>query len=127
MPQANRAPVSSRALLLVLGVLLAVGAYATSTLPTETKHALHTQGALHPWIHVTVFAVLAVLFLKATRSLPLKVLLALGLFMFGYATEARESKKDGWPIEQRDVHTDTAGVLLGSALSFLRPPRSKSS
>ena len=83
------------------------------------KHALHLQGPLHPWLHFLGFAALAALLLSAIRSAGLQVITVAVLLLFGYATEAGESRKDGWPIERRDVRTDAAGVLLGAAVAFL--------
>ncbi|HLI77638.1 MAG TPA: hypothetical protein VKV02_11875 [Acidobacteriaceae bacterium] len=110
---------SSRAITILLACALTLSILAVSALPTATKHALHTQGALHPWLHLIGFALLAFLFLSVTRSIPLRLVFLAALLLFGYGTEARESRKDGWPIEQKDVYTDGLGVLLGATLSFL--------
>ena len=109
-------PTISLCLAAVAGLLI----FALSAAPGSVKHALHTQGHLHPWLHLLSFALLAYLLLNATRSLPLKALLAAALYLFGFATEARESHHDGWPIERRDVLTDTAGIVLGFTLSLWR-------
>ena len=108
---------------LLLAILLTLAIFTLAALPTATKHALHIQGSLHPYLHLFAFTLLAYLLLRSTNALPLKLTFAAALILFGYATEAYESHKDGWPIEQKDVQTDTAGVLLGSALSLL--PRRK--
>ena len=104
---------------LLLAVLLAVLIFVIAALPTATKHHLGIQGALHPYLHLLAFASIALLLLRSTRSIPLRIVFAGALILFGYATEAYESHKDGWPIEQRDVRTDAAGVLLASLLSLL--------
>lgn len=105
---------------LVLALLLVLGIFGISALPTETKHALHTQGALHPWLHLCGFGLLAFLLLGATQSNLLRLAFLAALLAFGYGTEARESRKDGWPIEQKDVRTDVTGTLFGAALTLLR-------
>lgn len=107
-------------LLLILGILLAALIFGTSALPTETKFALHTQGPLHPWLHIGSFALLALLLVSAVRPIALRFALVAGLLLFGYGTELRESRKDGWPVEQRDVQLDTIGTLLGTTLAFVR-------
>ena len=108
---------SNRALL-TTALLLALVIGCASVMPPELKQSLHTQGPLHPWLHLLSFAALAFLLLRTTRSLVLRVILAVALYLFGFATEARESHNDGWPIERRDVLTDTAGVVLGSLLTL---------
>ncbi len=116
---------SPRATTILLVILLTLTISAISALPTATKHALHLQGQLHPYLHLLAFTLLTFLVLRFTRSLPLKLTFAAALILFGYATEAYESHKDGWPIEQKDVRTDATGVLLGSLLTLLprRKPR----
>lgn len=94
----------------------------TSTLSANHKHALHTQGALHPWLHFFGFAVLAFLLIRATHSQALRVLLFAFLLFFGWGTEAHESGKNGWPIEVKDVHTDAIGVALGFVLALIGSP-----
>ena len=97
-------------------MLLAVAIFAVSALSTQTKHALHTQGVLHPWRHLGGFATLTFLLLSGTRSIPLRGVFLTGVLLLAYGTEARESRKDGWPIEQKDVQTDALGVALGFLL-----------
>ena len=101
-----------------MALLLATGIFVTCTLPTETKHALHTQGSLHPWIHILTFAVLAWLLIGSLRSNTLRVLAVVALLFLGYLTEARESRWNHWPIEVNDLRTDAAGVLLGTVLGI---------
>jgi hypothetical protein len=109
-----------RSLFLVAGLLLALGMFAASGLPTQVKFHLHTQGALHPWLHLLGFALLAALWSAAVpRPFP-RLLGCAALLLFGYGTEVHESHLDGWPVEQRDVLIDAAGVLLGAALAAPR-------
>lgn len=112
-----------RAIPLILALCLTLLIAVTSALPTATKHALHTQGALHPWLHLAGFALLAFLLLSSTRSDLIRVVFVLALLGLGYATEAYESRKDGWPIEAKDVRTDTIGVLVGTIAGLLRFPK----
>ena len=114
---------SRRVILLVVALLFGLAVFAISALPTQTKHALHFQGALHPWLHVLSFAVLAFLLLSSTRSDLVRVLFILLLLGFGYATEANESRKDGWAIETKDVRSDAIGVLLGAVAGLLLSPK----
>ncbi len=110
--------------LMVAAMLLALVIFGISALPTQTKHAMHIQGQLHPWLHVLGFALLAFLLLSAARTLSVRLVLFACLLLFGYFTEARESRKDGWPIEQRDVKIDVAGTVLGSVAALLLRARS---
>lgn len=114
---------NSRHVVGVLALLLALGIFAISALPTETKHAMHIQGALHPWVHLLSFGLLAGLFMRSTRNLAVRCLLIAALLGFAYLTEARESHKDGWPIEKGDVQTDALGVAGGSVLGLLLTSR----
>ena len=116
---------STRRFALALGFLLALLIFATSLLPTQTKHALHTQGALHPWLHVLGFATLALLLLSSTRSDPARVLFILSLLAFGYGTEAFEGRRNGWGVEVKDVRSDSIGVLGGAVLGLLLFPKNK--
>lgn len=106
-----------RPLLLVLGLLLALAMFSLSGLSTETKFHLHFQGALHPWLHLCGFALLAALLSAALRRPALQLLACAALLLFAYGTEAHESHLDGWPVEQKDVLTDAAGILAGIALA----------
>jgi hypothetical protein len=111
--------VTARNRFLLLALVAAVLIAAFASLPTATKHALHLQGALHPWLHLFGFAVLAFLLLAKVRRPAVRVLLCIALLSFGYATEAGESRADGWPIEKSDVRIDASGVLLGSVCATL--------
>ena len=114
--------VNKRALVFTMGLLLAITIGYTSTLSTHHKHALHTQGVLHPWLHFGGFALVSFLLISATRSQVLRVLLFGLLLFFGWATEAHESGRNGWPIEVKDVHTDAIGVGLGFVLALIASP-----
>lgn len=112
--------VTSRTRFLLSALLLSVVMALVSALPTGTKHALHTQGFLHPWLHVAGFALLAYLLLGAVRFKSVRLLLVAALVLFAYGTEAGESRADGWPIERKDVEIDLAGIALGSVSALLR-------
>ena len=112
--------------LMTAAILLALVICATSALPTQTKHALHTQGALHPWLHVLGFATLAVLLLSSTRSDPMRVLFIVSLLALGYGTEAFEGRRNGWGVEVKDVRSDSIGVIGGAVLGLLLLPKNKS-
>ncbi|MBE7158074.1 MAG: VanZ family protein [Rhodospirillales bacterium] len=116
---------SKRLLTFVFGLLVAVAMAYTSTLSTQHKHALHTQGILHPWLHFFGFALLAFLLIRATRSQVLRIVLFAALLFFGWATEEHEGHRNGWPIEWKDVHTDEIGVALGFVLALIRPARQR--
>lgn len=106
-------------------VLLLLAVAALSLLPTQDKFALHTQGRLHPWLHVLAFAVLTFLLLRAVRSPGWRLLVVTGMVAFGYGTEFAEQLLDTWPVEQTDVLLDGAGVLLGAAVGGLWPAGSQ--
>ena len=84
-----------------------------SILPPETKFALHTQGVLHPWLHLAAFAVLALLLVLGAPSPKLRVLLSLVVVLFGLGTEIAEHFVNDTPLETSDVFADTVGATLG--------------
>ena len=109
-------PVMGRRGALRMAAVLALAIAGFSLLPTEDKFALHTQGNLHPWLHVGAFAVLAVLLMLGVRSGLVRIIVFLALLALGWGTEFIEHLRDGWPVEGGDVLLDAAGVVLGSML-----------
>jgi hypothetical protein len=108
-----------RGWILVCALLLMLAVAGLSALPTQDKFALHTQGRLHPWLHLLTFAVLTGLLVFAVRSSGLRMLVVLVMIGFGYGTEFLEHLLDTWPVESTDVLLDAAGVLLGTAVGAL--------
>ena len=91
-----------------------------SALPTRYKFALHTQGLLHPWLHVFAFGTLTFLLVSGTRSPSLRVVITLLMLTFGWGTEYVEHLRDSWPVESKDVFFDAVGILLGAAVALFR-------
>ncbi len=114
---------SRRGISLGLALVLLVGMAATAALPTAAKHALHTQGRLHLWLHLLGFAALTFLLLSSTRRDLVRVIFIAAVLLFAYATEAFESHRDTWPIETYDVRTDCVGVLLGAVVGLVVFPK----
>ena len=104
-----------------LACLLLLTITALCLLPTGVKHALHTQGSLHPWLHLIAFASLSFLCVRALPAPGFRLFILLAMVAFGWGTEFAESLRDGWPVETRDVLTDTAAVLLGWLAASLFP------
>ncbi len=100
-------------------LLFALIILAISVLPAADKVALHTQGTLHPWLHLAAFALLGSSAQLSARSHRTKLLLLLAIFAFGWSTEFLEHLRDGWPVESSDVLLDGAGAILGSLAALL--------
>ena len=113
-----------RSTLLAAGVF-AVLVGAACLLPTEAKFHLHTQGALHPWIHLIVFGTLAALCTLAAPQGRRQILLLIANLLFAWGTEWVESLRDGWPVERHDVLLDSVGIVVGFLLAnaWLARPR----
>ncbi|MGI4827871.1 MAG: hypothetical protein ACRYFU_06745 [Janthinobacterium lividum] len=112
---------TKRSRFLLLAFALFVTVAATSLLPTQDKHRLHTQGLLHPWLHIGAFCVLTFLLFSGVRSPLARVVIFLAMLAFGWGSEFAEHLNDQWPIESRDVLLDSAGTSLGAILGvFLR-------
>lgn len=91
-------------------------------LPAGEKSALHFQGILHPYLHLAAFACLAALAMSTVRASHHRLVLFLGILVFGWATEFIEHLLGGFPVELADVFADSVGVVLGSLLVLLRNP-----
>ena len=113
---------TKRAIPFIIGLLLALAMAYISTLPTQQKHALHTQGTLHPWFHFFGFALVSFLLARWTRSQLLRVLVFGAMLCLGWGTEAHESGRNRYPIEVNDVHTDELGVSFGFVLALIGAP-----
>lgn len=81
--------------------------------------ALHTTGRFHALGHVLVFVVMTFLGLKGVRSTRGRVLLFLGLLLFGFGLEFGEHVVFKGEIEWKDVLSDSAGVLAGALMAGL--------
>ena len=99
-------------------ILAILGVIAASLLPDEDKAALHTQGVLHPWMHLVAFGLVAFLAMASTRSPRGRLILLIGVLVVGWGTEYAEHLMHSSPFEAMDFFADTAGVALGSMLSL---------
>lgn len=113
-----------RSRLFFLASVLFVGVAAISLLPTDEKYRLHTQGFLHPWLHVGAFSLLTWLFVSSVRSSGARIFVVVAMFAFGWGSEYAEHLNDQWPIESRDVVLDSVGTSLGALLGVVLRSRS---
>lgn len=107
--------------LIALSLFLAIA--VISSLPTQDKFVLHTQGRLHPWLHVLAFGVLTFALVSSVKSSSLRVVIVMLMLTFGWGTEFVEHLRDKWPVETRDVLLDGVGVLLGAVVARARSSR----
>ena len=95
-----------------------------SMLPQRYKSDLHTQGALHPWLHLFAFSLVAALLMAAVRTRASRGALFIGLLVFGLGTEVTEQFMTHSKVEMSDVLADSLGVVLGTVLVSFRSLRS---
>jgi ornithine carbamoyltransferase len=107
-------------IVLCLGLTLAVVAFVLSLLlPSDVKFRLHTQGALHPWLHLAVFSALGALVMLSTSTTRTRVSFLAGAMFLGLSIEYAEAARFHSAFEPYDVMTDTCGVLLGALVGWL--------
>ena len=99
-------------------ILAILGIIAASLLPDQDKAALHTQGLLHPWMHLVAFGVAAFLAMASARSQRVRLGLLVGILVVGWGTEYAEHLMHSSPFEAMDLFADSAGAILGSMLSL---------
>ena len=108
---------------LVWAFCLFVAIAGVSSLPTRYKFELHTQGVLHPWMHVVAFGLLTFLLTSGFRSPFVRAAVFLFMLGFGWGSEYVEHLRDSWPVESRDVLFDAVGTLLGAISAMFWPKR----
>lgn len=84
-----------------------------SLLPTGVKSALHTQGVVHPWLHLAVFGLVGFMLMLGTQSPKIRIVLFVATISFGWATELLEHFINSSPLESSDIFADTVGAFLG--------------
>jgi hypothetical protein len=107
-------------IVLCLGLTLAFAAFALSLLlPSDVKFRLHTQGALHPWLHLAVFSALGALVMLSTSRTRTRTFFLAGAMLLGLSIEYAEAARFHSKFEFYDVVTDTCGVLIGALVGWL--------
>ena len=89
-----------------------------SFLPAGDKRALHTTGRFHSLGHFLVFLFVAYIAGRASRSAAMRMLLFVGVLVFGAGLEVAEHLMYGAPVEWSDVVVDSAGVFVGSLIAL---------
>lgn len=84
-----------------------------SVLPPEAKFALHTQGVLHPWLHLGSFIIVGFLLMAGAPSSKVRTFAFVGLLLFSFGTEVLEHVMNTTPLEASDVFADVVGTVLG--------------
>jgi VanZ family protein len=98
---------------------LAIAAFGLSLLPESAKRMLHTNGPIHPWLHLGLFTTLGVLAMLSSRSSRVRLPLLLSAALLGLAIEYSEAMRFHAAVEVNDVVVDACGVLLGGVLGWL--------
>lgn len=84
---------------------------------------IDTRGPLHPYLHVATFLLIAWLAAWSTRSVGVRLLLCIGIALFGCATELLEWRMSANPLEWTDIVLDAMGTVAGTGLAALTMPR----
>jgi hypothetical protein len=90
-----------------------------SLLPNGDKSALHTRGRFHSPGHFVIFGLLAYAAGRTTRSIQTRILLFLGVSLFGFGVELAEHLTYKAVLEWKDVLIDFAGVFVGTLIAFV--------
>ncbi len=107
-------------IVLCLGLTLAVAAFALSLLlPSDVKFRLHTQGALHPWLHLAIFSMLSAMAMLSSSRTRVRIFFLAGAMLLGLLIEYIEAIRFHSAFEFYDVATDTYGVLIGALVGWL--------
>ena len=91
------------------------------------RSILHTEGPLHPWYHLALFAILGLLAFRSSPKPAVRVALLFCLVMLALGIESMESLRYDIPLESYDVRTDSYGVAIGAIIGWMlsRSPYSK--
>jgi VanZ family protein len=90
-----------------------------SLLPNGDKSALHTRGRFHSLGHFVIFGLLAYAAGRTTRSIQTRILLFLGVVLFGFGVELAEHLTYKAALEWKDVLIDFVGVFVGTLIAFV--------
>ena len=90
-----------------------------SLLSPGIKLALHMQGALHPWLHLTAFLAVGFLLTVATSSGKQRIVILMAVILLGFGTEIVEQWINATPLETSDIFADTVGAVLGLLAAIL--------
>jgi hypothetical protein len=94
-----------------------------SFLPGKDKHALHTTGRFHSLGHFLAFGIVALLSIRASRSLLIRILVFICSLLFGFGIELAEHLVYHNLLEWKDVSFDALGVIGGTLIGLLTAPR----
>jgi hypothetical protein len=90
-----------------------------SLLPNGDKTALHTKGRLHSPAHVLLFGLVAYAAGRISQSARTRVVVFIGVLLFGFGIELAEHFTYRAALEWKDVLIDSAGVLVGTVIAFV--------
>jgi hypothetical protein len=93
-----------------------------SMLPIGDKIALHTRGRFHSLGHFVAFGVVAYVAGRTSRSVQIRIMLFVGVLLFGFGVELAEHLTYQAAFEWTDVLIDAAGVLVGTLIAFVGTP-----
>lgn len=87
--------------------------------PAQQRAALHSHGILHPWFHLVLFALIALLAVRAAHRLWMQLCLLVAVILFGGATEFVEYWYHASALETNDILLDAFGAVLGAGAALL--------
>jgi VanZ family protein len=93
-----------------------------SLLPNRDKTALHTTGRLHSPAHALLFGLVAYASARISQSARTRVVVFVGVLLFGFGIELAEHFTYRAALEWKDVLVDSAGVLVGTVIAIVSAP-----
>ena len=107
-----------RAIFAALACVVVLAVTILSFLPGREKHALHTTGRFHSFGHLLAFSIVALLAVRISRSVLVRILVFIGSLLFGFGIESAEHL-----LEWKDVLVDAFGVIGGTLIGLLTAPK----
>jgi hypothetical protein len=111
-----------RAFFIAVSCIVFPAVVVLSLLPDGDKSALHTRGRFHSLGHFLVFGFVAYVAGRTSRSVRVRILLFVGVVLFGFGVELVEHLTYLAALEWKDVWVDAAGVIVGTLITFAGTP-----
>ncbi len=111
-----------RSVSIALACVVVAAVAIVSFLPGGDKRRLHTVGRFHSWGHLLIFAFVAFIVARTTRSSRVRTVLFLASLALGFGIEYGEHTIFGNPVEWKDVLVDSLGVVGGTLTAAASRP-----
>ena len=109
----------------IAAIVVTLAVAVAAALPEHKRSAINTQGVLHPYIHLVVYALIAWLSAWSTPSIAKRVAFCAAIVVFGCATEYVEASLYHGLLEWTDMVLDAMGAVAGTSLGALTVPRER--